>query len=381
MCNVYATDTKLTVFSPQFFNIDPNKEIYSLQQGLIKGQVTIKNQTDTTQSAVLILALYNKTDGEMEQVEVKKFDNVSVGETRVISNNINIATAQGYVLKALVWNDIYNLDDIFSLKEYDLYDVDIAPDVPQNFRTTNTAYFTQQIAWDEPQDNLGVVSYEVYCYDSNEVFIKSSITTSPEFADANLNYGTVYKYKVKAVDASGNKSDFSIPYTSTTNSPAWVKFGTLNVHNSLIDQEVPYTSDFAGGSYSEVTTIEGVECREINFIKPYNGNSNGAANYLSIGVSSTYIKKTDNNVIVRLTCFDKGTDTIGIEYNSTSNSYQKVTIAKGNTNTWKTFDFVLTDAAFDNQQMSKLFDLRINTGESNTKEDISKIEIFKGPLN
>ena len=61
----------------------------------------------------------------------------------------------------------------------------------------------------------------------------------------------------------------------------------------MFNQDIRYGDTFDSGYYSEVTEAgpenDLRECRKIEFIKPYNGNADGAANYLMFGVDDGYI--------------------------------------------------------------------------------------------
>ena len=365
----------ITVSNPHFYTAGITEvETFILEAGVIKGQLTVDNKSSSPSSAALLLVLYDKESGLMKDLTIKQFDNLPVGETN-ISDTISISSANGNVLRAFVWN---NADgESFSMsRQYELYDSDIAPTAPSNIHKTTATYRTVELAWDEPYDNLGVVSYQVY---KNGNLIGSPLTN--DFKDTGLLYGTAYTYEIKAVDASGNISDFSAAEEISTNDAAWAIFGATNVTN-LLDKTILISENFEDGYYSEVMTMgpadDRRECRKIEFIKPYNGDPNGKANYLMIGVDGSYIRPTDRIVTIKIIHLDSGTDTIGISYNSTTSAYKVVTLPKTNTGKWVTTTFNLTDAEFDNKQIGGQYDFRIETGESNTSEYIYKVEVFKG---
>ena len=368
-------DSGITGSSPHFYaGAGGDREGFLLEAGIIKGQVTENNQTQSPQPAVLLLALYDKTNGLMKHVEIKKFDGLAPGATPVF-HQIEVSSAANGVLRAFVWN---NADDnSFSMsRQYEIFDVDIAPDAPKNMVKKAATYRTLNIAWDEAYDNLGISEYRVY---RNDTLVSSPKTAS--FTDTGLNYGTAYQYKIKAVDLSGNESAFSQEFSASTNDVAWCVFGANNLTH-LLDKTIPVSAAFTEGFYSEVAMMGPAddirECRKIEFIKPYNGNNDGAANYLMIGVDRNYIKAGDRSVTVKLTYLDIGTDTIAIEYGSTASSYTKMSVAKTNTGRWATSVFHITDADFTNRQIGGQYDLRVQCGESNTAEYVHKMEIFNG---
>ncbi|MFT4697208.1 MAG: chitodextrinase [Flavobacteriaceae bacterium] len=86
-----------------------------------------------------------------------------------------------------------------------------APSKPLNVVASNITDTTIDLSWDASTDNVGVVSYEVY---QNGPFNLSTAGTSTTMSGLTPN--TEYKYRVRAVDAAGNKSSLSKAIFATT---------------------------------------------------------------------------------------------------------------------------------------------------------------------
>ena len=95
-------------------------------------------------------------------------------------------------------------------------------------------------------------------------------------------------------------------------------------------------------TYTEKATIGGEECRYIP--------RDDKRKYGYFTVLDDIITATDNNLIFEITYYDSGTNTLSLQYNSTSEDYHKTDITLTDTKTWKTRTFNVTNAALDNQQ-------------------------------
>ncbi|WP_108869090.1 trypsin-like serine protease [Aquimarina aquimarini] len=87
----------------------------------------------------------------------------------------------------------------------------VAPTRPTNLTASNPTQTTIDLAWTASTDNVGVTGYEVYRGNT-------MITTVAEtrYKAVSLTAGTEYTFKVLAIDAAGNKSEFSNIATATT---------------------------------------------------------------------------------------------------------------------------------------------------------------------
>lgn len=102
------------------------------------------------------------------------------------------------------------LTDNLGVDHYDLYmdyeeiEDNEPPTVPKNLKITNRTKNSVTLTWTASTDNIAVDYYEIYRND-----IKIGESKRNTFIDKRLKDATKYIYKVKAVDLSNNKSDFS----------------------------------------------------------------------------------------------------------------------------------------------------------------------------
>jgi chitodextrinase len=70
------------------------------------------------------------------------------------------------------------------------------------------------LSWSASQDNVGVTGYEIY---RDGAYLATTAATS--YSDVTASPATSYSYQVRALDAAGNRSNFSNPATITTPTP------------------------------------------------------------------------------------------------------------------------------------------------------------------
>jgi chitodextrinase len=100
-------------------------------------------------------------------------------------------------------------------------DID-APSVPLNLIATGMSDKSFILHWDNSTDNIGVVSYEIY--ENNTLLGNASIN---QLSVSGLSAATMYHVKVRAKDAAGNLSAFSIVLNVTTANQVTVPGTTL----------------------------------------------------------------------------------------------------------------------------------------------------------
>ncbi len=139
--------------------------------------------------------------------------------------------------------------------------------------------------------------------------------------------------------------------------------------DQIIEKGIEFVigTDPSRETYTEEATIGEHDCRLI----PVTDKNK----YGYFKVDDSLIKPSDNKLTFELTYFDLGTSVIKLQYNSSSENYEKTEITKTNTNTWMTKSLTVTDAAFDNKQNNQA-DFRI-MGESY----IRRVAIKKGDVN
>ncbi|MFD0418368.1 PQQ-dependent sugar dehydrogenase [Streptomyces sp. NPDC127108] len=88
---------------------------------------------------------------------------------------------------------------------------DEPPSVPADLRTTGKTATSVDLAWTPSTDNVKVTRYEIHRDGAAAGTSETASTTV-----AGLTAGTAYKFKVRAVDAKGNKSAFGPEISVTT---------------------------------------------------------------------------------------------------------------------------------------------------------------------
>jgi len=86
----------------------------------------------------------------------------------------------------------------------------VAPSVPSGLNSTSTTN-SINLSWSASTDNVGVVGYKIF-----RDGVSAGNATSTSFIDKNLVPNSSYVYTVSAVDANGNVSKLSAPYTAKT---------------------------------------------------------------------------------------------------------------------------------------------------------------------
>jgi chitodextrinase/beta-mannanase len=88
------------------------------------------------------------------------------------------------------------------------------PSIPTNLTSPSKTATSAYLTWTASIDNIGVTGYEVYTNDT----VLAGTTTATNFSVNGLTANTSYQFKVRAKDAAGNFSAFSIPLVVTTDS-------------------------------------------------------------------------------------------------------------------------------------------------------------------
>lgn len=111
-----------------------------------------------------------------------------------------------------------------------------APSIPTNFVATAVSASQINLNWTVSLDNVGVAGYEIYR--NGEYKAK---TAYAQYSDMDLTPSSVYAYKVRAYDATGNTSAFTGDKAATT-------------HTAPV---APVSGGGGGGSYSTPTVTIG----------------------------------------------------------------------------------------------------------------------------
>jgi chitodextrinase len=87
-----------------------------------------------------------------------------------------------------------------------------APSTPTNLMATAATNGSIGLSWTASTDDIGVTNYEIV-RDGNLLALVGAVTT---YTDTSTIGGTTYVYKVRALDAAGNRSNFSNDATATS---------------------------------------------------------------------------------------------------------------------------------------------------------------------
>jgi len=87
------------------------------------------------------------------------------------------------------------------------------PSAPQNLSASNVTYKGLVLTWNQATDNEEIKGYKIY---KGGILFKSTTNTDTLIALTGLTASTAYSFSVKAIDLTGNISDFSPSYEVTT---------------------------------------------------------------------------------------------------------------------------------------------------------------------
>lgn len=116
-----------------------------------------------------------------------------------------------------------------------------APSAPGDLISTGQTGTSVSLSWNPPTDNEGVTAYEVYNGDSLAATVTNTSATVTD-----LTADTTYTFTVRAVDASGNRSEASNAVTVTTDSdssqpsPTWAPGISYKIGEEVTYGEATY---------------------------------------------------------------------------------------------------------------------------------------------
>lgn len=90
----------------------------------------------------------------------------------------------------------------------------VAPDVPSNLHVVTAGLSEVRLAWDAVADG-SLYGYEVSRIDADGRVAVLGQTTAAAWTDSTVTGGSTYSYRVRAVDTSLNRSDWSSPVAAT----------------------------------------------------------------------------------------------------------------------------------------------------------------------
>ncbi|MBC2184174.1 chitin-binding protein [Listeria sp. FSL L7-0233] len=208
-----------------------------LRDGQVIGESQAASYEDTT---------VNSSTAYTYTVRAKDFG----GNSSALSNSINVTT-----------------------KEAPAVDKE-APTAPKNLMSHAQTDTTIALCWQASTDNVEVKNYELYRNNT-----KIATSTKTMFDDTKLASNTSYKYKVYAVDTSGNRSLVSNEITVKTKPldpmNTWKADQIYLAGDQIYYKGVPYTAKWwTKGNAPDISDVwknESTELQAWNSLKAYNG--------------------------------------------------------------------------------------------------------------
>jgi fibronectin type 3 domain-containing protein len=143
-----------------------------------------------------------------------------------------------------------------------------APSAPTGLAASGISATTVNLGWTASTDNVGVTGYRVErCQGSGcTTFVQIAAPTVTSHPDAGLTPGTLYRYRVRAIDAAGNLGGYSsivnattsaVPDTTAPTAPTGV---TATASGLSIALGWTASTDNVGVSGYWVERCQGVDC-------------------------------------------------------------------------------------------------------------------------
>ncbi len=172
--------------------------------------------TNTTSNNVISGTL--SWDASTDNVGVLGYNIYRNGSLIAVSNTTNYNVPQNMVSNTMYDFRVQAFDAegrISALSNIDSiwYDT-IDPTAPTNLTSSNTTENSTELSWTTSTDNFGVAGYELYQTHQGTTTVIP--VTSTSYTVQNLYPSENYSFKVKAIDTSGNESNFSNTESVTT---------------------------------------------------------------------------------------------------------------------------------------------------------------------
>lgn len=140
----------------------------------------------------------------------------------------------------------------------------IPPSTPTNLQASAQSSSQINLSWTASTDNIGVANYRLErCQGAScTTFSQVATPSTNSFFDTGLQANTTYRYQVRATDAAGNNSGYSMIASATTLAPAANKFtigDRIIVVQDTATRATPSSASTSLGSHSvgELGTITG----------------------------------------------------------------------------------------------------------------------------
>ncbi len=127
-----------------------------------------------------------------------------------------------------------------------------APSAPSTLRVSGSTIDSVSLSWLASSDDVGVVGYEIW---RNGARIQLTPASQTTFSDSALAPNTSYSYTVRALDAAGNTSTFSVDLVVRTQPASTPGTGTGTPTTTPADTTAPSTPTGLSGSAASASTL------------------------------------------------------------------------------------------------------------------------------
>lgn len=141
--------------------------------------------------------------------------------TPIQSTKSSSPAESSYARSSRASSSLADMDDDVIYPEEPEEFFDLPPTAPRNVKLEVISSNTAIISWSPATDDVALSRYEIR---RDGVAIGTSVASNLEYEDGGLNHNTYYTYTVRAIDTSGNRSNFS--------NALIVKTTSINTHNT-----------------------------------------------------------------------------------------------------------------------------------------------------
>ncbi len=143
-----------------------------------------------------------------------------------------------------------------TLIEIDAFDV-VAPDeapptIPTGLIAQRVLPTQANLTWTASSDNVAVAGYRIQRSTDNGPWVDLAVVPAPGYTDGSLEFGSTYRYRVSAFDASENESEFTGPVSASGSGV----YRYENTHESVVYVgEWVLRSDGAYGTHTSAGSL------------------------------------------------------------------------------------------------------------------------------
>ncbi len=343
-----ANAAKVT-FTDLMYLDEGDNVIPEVQTGLVYTQVKANLNGTSSQTVTLVVMLCDKDTGKIKATDS---DSVTLS-TELTSGDlkagvtVNNLSTEDY--KVFIWDGVSTHTPLDNME----------PAAPQNLTDAVNMPSVIELAWDAAYDDFDdVASYNVY---SGGVLVSSG-SDATSFTEEHLDKNTEQDYEIEAIDGEGlvsakteltvvtvdvpnveMSSDDPDSVTGITENGVWL---WINVTRPEKTGSKPANGGTLG--WTVESEAGGRACREAVIAPNRTDKSIGR---FTAKVDPEIIGADDSRVIIDITYFDEGTETVNISYlrndsTSTQLKYGSGSFTKTDTGLWKVASFRLQDANF-----------------------------------